>query len=85
MSGETRSNSHRISREAPAFSTTSCEVSGKKIQGHFLGVFATRASRTPPMLPVKAVWRIDRQRNKFVPLKAATCATDGIYTPDGPS
>ena len=37
------------------------------------------------MLPVKAVWRIDRQRNKFVPLNAATCATDGIYTPDGPS
>jgi hypothetical protein len=71
------------SREAPAFSASACEIGGRKTEGAFLGVFARAAGSGVTALPVKAAWRIDRQKNKFVPLDtAATCATDGIYTAD---
>jgi hypothetical protein len=69
-----------LSPEAPEFSTSSCEVSGQELTGDFLGVFATRPSRGERMLPVKAAWRVDRQRNRFVAVDAATtCAASGIY------
>ena len=69
-----------LSRETPEFSTSSCEVSGQELKGDFLGVFARRPSRGERVLPVKVAWRIDRQRNKFVPVDAATtCAASGIF------
>jgi hypothetical protein len=67
------------------FSATSCDVKGKRIDGVSLGVFARSATRDTRMLPVRAVWRIDRERHQFVPLPTPTsCATDGIYTPHAP-
>lgn len=74
------------SREAPAFSASSCEVGGKKVEGDFLGVFASAASGDAPMLPVKTAWRIDRKRSKLVLLETpAACATDGIHSMDKPN
>jgi hypothetical protein len=71
------------SPEQPAFSASSCEVAGRKLTGDFLGVFAAAARGGAPLLPVKAAWRIDRKKFKFVPIDAnATCATDGLATWD---
>lgn len=74
------------SRETPAFSASSCDVSGQRMDGVFLGVFATPATREALTLPAKAVWRVDTERNRFVPLPTpASCGTEGIYTPDAPN
>lgn len=71
------------SREAPTFSTASCEVGGRKIGGIFLGVFSSRGTDGGSLWPVKAAWRVDLKLGKFVALDAAaTCAPDGIYTAD---
>ncbi|KAA2235548.1 hypothetical protein [Salinarimonas soli] len=70
------------SRAAPAFSTTVCEVAGRKLEGVFLGVFASAPGGDAPMSPVRAAWRIDHARG-FVPLTSgAACATDGIDPAD---
>lgn len=67
------------SPEQPPFSASSCEVAGRKLEGDVLGVFATAAHSEAPTRPVKAAWRIDRKRFKFVEIDApANCATDGI-------
>ena len=71
------------SREAPAFSTASCEVGGRKIGGIFVGVFSSRGTDGGSLWPVKAAWRVDHKLGRFVALDgAATCSPDGIYTAD---
>lgn len=69
----------------PAFSTQSCEVSGQKVDGDFLGVFARAPLNKAQMLPVKMAWRVDLKTHRFVQLPAdSTCLSDGIYTRDEP-
>jgi hypothetical protein len=74
------------SSEAPAFSAATCELRGEKIAGAaFVGVFDASISRGAKTWPIKAAWRIDSKKGKFVPLeKDATCSTEGIFTADKP-
>lgn len=71
------------SHEAPAFSTASCTVGGRKVEGSVVGVFVERPREGERVLPVRAGWRIDLKAGRFVPLDGpAICATDGIDSPN---
>ena len=70
------------SKASPAFSGL-CQSKGKDLPDIYVGVLdgASKAD----LLPVVTVWKIDRQRAKFIKVSSETllCPRSGIYTVDG--
>lgn len=71
------------SKTSPAFGGA-CQIKGRERKDVIVGVLDD-TSGTAPLLPAKAVWRIDEKAAKFVKMDTGDmlCPRSGVYSIDG--